>query len=100
MQTAKEILTYLDMFFCSVWGITLTDILPTLLSTPTALFSTVDNFIKLLFSLAGFVYLILRIWNYYHTSKLNRELKKLDIEHKKNESFYKKWNNEFLEEKV
>jgi hypothetical protein len=93
MQTIKTALNLIDVFFGTIWGLTLTEVLPLLTSGSTAVFTQVDSIIKVLFSLAGLVYLVVRIIHYYHMSKLNRDIKRLEIEQlkfKKDENITKR----------
>ena len=99
MQQIKSILNFIDIVLGTFWSITLVEVMPLLTSGTTIVFTQVDNLIKILFSLAGLVYLIFRIINYWHMSKLNREIKRLEIYRLSNENLIVKFGEEFLKDK-
>ena len=99
MHTIKSFLNFIDIILGTFWSITLIEVVPLVTSSPVVVFSQVDNIIKILFSLAGLVYLIFRIINYWHMSKLNREIKKLEIYRLKNENLIVRLGEEFLKER-
>ena len=99
MHTIKSFLNFIDIILGTFWSITLIEVVPLVTSSPVVVFSQVDNVIKILFSLAGLVYLIFRIINYWHMSKLNREIKKLEIYRLKNENLIVRLGEEFLKER-
>lgn len=99
MQQIKTFFNIIDLFFGTWWSITLVEVMPLLTSGTTIVFTQVDNLIKILFSLAGLVYLIFRIINYWHMSKLNREIKRLEIYRLSNENLIVKFGEEFLKDK-
>jgi len=99
MQQIKTFLNLIDIFLGTFWSMTVIEVVPLLTSGTTLVFTQVDNIIKILFSLAGLVYLIFRIINYYHMSKLNREIKRLEIYKLNNEKFFVDFNKEFLNDK-
>ena len=89
MHTIKEIFSFLDITFAMLWSYTTIDLAQMLLIGGfTNSFTTIDSVVKLLLSLAGLVYFVLRIHNYYHKSKLERamlreQLEKLEKENNK-----------------
>ena len=99
MHTIKSFLNFIDIILGTFWSITLIEVVPLVTSSPVVVFSQVDNIIKILFSLAGLVYLVFRIINYWHMSKLNREIKKLEIYRLKNENLIVRLGEEFLKER-
>lgn len=99
MQQIKTFFNLIDILLGTFWSMTVIEIVPLLTSGTTLVFTQVDNIIKILFSLAGLVYLIFRIINYYHMSKLNREIKRLEIYKLNNEKFFVDFNKEFLNDK-
>jgi len=99
MQQIKTFFNLIDILLGTFWSMTVIEIVPLLTSGTTLVFTQVDNVIKILFSLAGLVYLIFRIINYYHMSKLNREIKRLEIYKLNNEKFFVDFNKEFLNDK-
>ena len=78
MQTFKEIFGYLDYIFMTYWGFTIIDL--TSIFMAGNIFSTVDNIIKLLFALAGLIFLIIRGHHYFLDKQLDRKIKKENLE--------------------
>lgn len=83
MVKIKTFLLGLDYFWLSVSGYSFIDIIGTFFSGNLAM-SSIDNFIKLLFSMAGLIYLCVRIYNSIMMSKLEREYKEQEIIEKQN----------------
>ena len=81
MHTIKEIFGFLDVTFAMLWSYTTIDVAQMLLigSLPSS-FTTIDNLIKLLLSLAGLFYFILRTHHFFHKWKLERAKLKEEIE--------------------
>jgi hypothetical protein len=98
MQHIKSLLNFIDIILGTFWSVTLIEVVPLLTSGSTVIFTQIDSLIKILFSLAGLVYLIFRIINYWHMSKLNRELKKLEIYKLSNQKTIIDFKKEFLSE--
>jgi hypothetical protein len=86
------------------WGYTVFEIMPLVASGSPIILTQFDNLIKMLISLAGLVYLIIRINHYYRNSKLDRELKAVELISKQEElskkdlKFLKKFYEEFLKD--
>lgn len=78
MVKIKAFLLSLDWIFLSLSGYSFIDIASTLVSGNLAM-SSIDNFIKLLLSIAGFVYLCARTYHFIMKSSLERELLREDI---------------------
>lgn len=78
MHHFKEIIHFLDYTFAIVWGVTVYDLVIAI--NIRSVFSTIDNIIKLAFALIGLVYTAVRLHHYYHISKLDREIKKEQLE--------------------
>lgn len=74
-----------DFVFCSASGYSFLDLLNTLISGNLAL-ARIENFIKLLFSMVGLVYLCIRIYHFNKKSGLERELLEEEIIAKQNEN--------------
>lgn len=85
MVKIKTFLLSLDWICLSVSGYSFIDIAGTLVSGNLAL-SSIDNFIKLLLSMAGFIYLCARTYHFIFKSSLERELLKEDIIAKQQEN--------------
>lgn len=66
-------------------GYSLIDIINTIISGNLAL-SGIENFVKLLFSMGGLVYLCVRIYNTIMKSRLERRMMRADIEAKEIEN--------------
>jgi len=75
MQQIKAFFNLLDIFFGTAWSVMVMDTLPLLTSGSTIVFTQADNFMKLLFSIAGLIYLVFRIHHYHKNTKLDRDLK-------------------------
>lgn len=85
MVKIKAFLLSLDYIFLTVSGYSFIDIASTLFSGNLAM-SSIDNFIKLLLSMAGFVYLCARTYHFIVNSSLERELKREEIIEKQQEN--------------
>lgn len=99
MQQIKSFFNLLDLIVGTFWSMTLIEIVPLLTSGTTIVFTQADNIMKFILSLLGTVYLAFRIYNYWHMSKLNREIKRLEIYRLRNENLIVKLGEEFLKEK-
>lgn len=89
MQFLKDLYTGLDITISAYWGFTALELINTVMyNSATIVFSTVDNVIKLIFSLAGLIYMLFKMHHFYHKSKLERA--KLREELKQIESLNKK----------
>ena len=81
------------------------DTIPLLTSGSTIVFTQADNFMKFMFSLAGLVYLVFRIHHFHKNSKIDRDLKAIELIYKQEElskrdlKFLKKFYEEFLKDK-
>lgn len=96
MERVKVFLLSLDWIFLTISGYSFIDIASTLVAGNLAM-SSFENFIKLLLSMAGFVYLCARTYHFIMKSALEREMLKEEIIEKRNGNFKKKWNTEFIE---
>lgn len=105
MQHIKSLLNFIDIMLGTFWSVTLIEVVPLVTSGTTVVFTQLDNVIKILFSLAGLVYLLVRINHYYRNSKIDRELKAIELIYKQEElskrdlKFLKKFYEEFLKDK-
>lgn len=91
MVKIKTFLLGLDWIFLSISGYSFIDIASTLVAGNLAM-SSIDNFIKLLLSIAGFVYLCARTYHFIMKSSLEREMLReeitaKEIENHKNNTF-------------
>lgn len=101
MHQIKEFLNFLDLVVGTFWSLTIMDLYPIIFSGQIT-FSSVANlstFVNLLLAIAGLVYLIFRIIHFVRMSKLHIEFKRQEIIEKKNANFYKKFHDEFLDNK-
>lgn len=96
MAKIKAFLLTLDWIFLTISGYSFIEISSTLVAGNLAM-SSIDNFIKLLLSMAGFVYLCARTYHFIMKSALEREMMKEDLIEKKNKNFPKKFYDEFIE---
>lgn len=101
MQQIKDFLNFLDYIVATFWGFTVIEIMPLLTSGSASLtvLNSVSEFIKVLFAIAGLIYLIVRLMHFIKMSKINIDIRKEELEEKKNANFYKKFNNEFIDKK-
>ncbi len=95
MVKIKAFLLGLDWICLSISGYSFIDIIGTML-TGNLYMSSIDNFIKLLLSMAGFVYLCARTYHFIMKSSLDREYRREEIIEKQNANFDKKNSNGFL----
>jgi len=96
MAKVKAFLLGLDWFFLTVSGYSFIDIAGTLISGNLAM-ASLENFVKLLLSMAGFVYLCARTYHFIMKSALEREMLKEDIIAKRNDNFPKRFKKEFID---
>ncbi len=85
MVKLKAFLLTADYIVLSISGYSFIDILSTMLTGNLAL-SSMENFVKLLFSIAGLVYLCVRIFNAMMKASLERDLMREEIIAKQNEN--------------
>lgn len=85
MVKIKAWLLTADYIVLSISGYSFIDILSTMLTGNLAL-SSMENFVKLLFSFAGLVYLCVRIFNAMMKASLERDLMREEIIAKQNEN--------------
>lgn len=85
MVKIKEFLLGLDWIFLSLSGYSFIDIASTLVAGNLAM-SSFENFIKLLLSMAGFIYLCARTYHFIMKSSLERDLLREDIIAKQQEN--------------
>lgn len=85
MVKIKTALLGLDFVFLSISGYSLLEIIETL-SRGTFAMEELDSLLKLLLSIAGFVYLCVRIYNSYTMERLNRDFRKQEIIQKRIEN--------------
>lgn len=96
MVKIKNFLLGLDWIFLSISGYSFIDVAGTLVAGNLAM-ESFENFVKLLLSMAGFVYLCARTYHFIMKSGLEREMLREEIIAKKNDNFPKKWAKEFIE---
>lgn len=96
MVKVKSFLLGLDWVFLSISGYSFIDIASTIISGNLAM-SSIENFIKLLLSIAGFVYLCARTYHFIMKSSLERDLLKEDVIAKQNENHKNNTYNYFKE---
>lgn len=96
MAKVKAFLLGLDWFFLTVSGYSFIDIAGTLIAGNLAM-SSLENFVKLLLSMAGFVYLCARTYHFIMKSALEREMLKEDIIAKRNDNFPRRFKKEFID---
>ena len=105
MHQIKTFLNFVDIAMGAFWSVTFIELLPIVYSGPALILSDIDNVIKLLFSIAGLIYLLLRIQHYYKNTKLDREIKAIDLISRQEELskkdlvFLKKFYEEFLKDR-
>ena len=97
MQQVREFLNLLDYIVGTFWGFTLIEVVPSVISSglfPSAL-SGISDFIKVMFSIAGFIYLVVRLIHFIRMSKINVEIRKEELYEKQNANFKQKFENNF-----
>ncbi len=85
MAAIRLLFNILDVFFLSIWGLTIIDLLKL---ADGNYYADLDNWIKTLMALAGLIYFLITIPHKVKMQKLDRKLKeeqieKLEIENKK-----------------
>lgn len=85
MVKIKAFILSADFICLTASGYSFIDIINTLISGNLDL-AGIENFIKLLFSMAGLVYLCVRIYHFTKKSSLERELLEEEIIAKQNEN--------------
>jgi mannose/fructose/N-acetylgalactosamine-specific phosphotransferase system component IIC len=76
MNNIKEVFYWLDGFFTVVWGVTIIDLIPSI--SMGYVFTSVDNVIKIAFSLVGLVYALCRL--IFYVIKSQQEIIKMKRE--------------------
>jgi hypothetical protein len=101
MHQVREFLNFLDYIVGTFWGITLVDIAPTLLSNGISIgiLSDLSEFIKILFAIAGLIYLIFRLLHFIRMSKINVSIRYEELRKLERDNFKYKWDDEFLKDK-
>lgn len=86
MQQIKEFLNFLDVIVGAFWSFTVMEMIPLVIYGQVIIspLSRVSDFVNLLLTIAGLVYLVVRIIHFIKMSKLNIEYKKQEIIEKKN----------------
>lgn len=77
MTKLKALYNLLDTVFLGIWGLTIMDLLPLF---QVDLFSTLDNTIKSLMALVGFIYFIVTIPHKLKMQRLERKIKEEELE--------------------
>lgn len=77
MATIKLLWNILDIFFLSIWGLTIIDVLKI---ADGGSYSSLDGWIKTLMALAGLIYFIITIPHKVKMQRLDRKLKREEIE--------------------
>lgn len=85
MVKIKEFLLGLDWIFLTLSGYSFIDIASTLVAGNLAM-SSLENFIKLLLSMAGFIYLCARTYHFIMKSAIERDLLKEEVIAKQQEN--------------
>lgn len=98
MVKIKAFILTADWIVFTASGYSFIDLLNSIISGNLAL-SGIENFVKLLFSMAGFVYLCVRIYHFIMKSSLEREMLREDIIAKQNEN-HKNNTFKYMQEKL
>ena len=101
MHQVREFLNFLDYIVATFWGFTLIEVVPIVTggNILPEIMSSLSDFIKVLFSIAGLIYLIFRLIHFIRMSKINIEIRKEELYEKQNANFRDKFKNEFLNDK-
>ena len=84
MQHFKHIIATADMAVTALWGVCVIDLLP-FDWLPTIL-SHVDIGVQKMIAIGGLIFLYLRIHNYWHINKINRDIKRAELKKLTNEN--------------
>lgn len=77
MGTIKLFWNILDIFFLSIWGLTIIDILK---MAEGNYYANLDNWIKTLMALAGLIYFLITIPHKIKMQRLDRKMREEEIE--------------------
>ena len=77
MGTIKLFWNILDIFFLSIWGLTIIDILK---MAEGNYYASLDNWIKTLMALAGLIYFLITIPHKIKMQRLDRKMREEEIE--------------------
>jgi hypothetical protein len=95
MNQVKDFLNFVDIIVGTFWGFTVLEIFPILNTGTTIVFTQIDNIIKISFAFVGLVYAIVRLVNFFHMARLNRDYRKQEIIEKERKNLYYNWTEEF-----
>lgn len=95
----KDFFAVIDVFVGGLWSFTMLEIMPIVFSGKIAkeLFSSASGIVNFLLAVAGLIYLFVRLLHFIKISKINIEIRKQDLIAKRNQNFYNKYNNEFID---
>ena len=96
MVKVKAFLLGADFVVLSISGYSFIDIISIFFSGNLAM-SSIDNFIKLLFSMGGLIYLCVRIYNNITMGRLDRKYKEQEIIAKQQENHKNNTYKQFIE---
>ena len=101
MQQVRDFFNFLDYIVATFWGITLIEIIPIIVSNgiTTGIMSNLSELIKILFAVAGLIYLIFRLVHFIRMSKINVAIRREELRKIERENFPSKWNDEFIKNK-
>ena len=98
MHQVRDFLNFLDYIVATFWGFTLVEVVPVIATEGLSfnILSSLSEFIKILFAIAGLIYLVFRLIHFVKMSKINVQIRNQELKKLEGENFKAKWNNEFL----
>jgi hypothetical protein len=101
MHQVREFLNFLDYVVATFWGITVAEVVPLIAADglSISILSSLSDLIKVLFSIAGLIYLIFRLLHFVKMSKVNVSIRKEELRKIERENFKYKWHDEFINDK-
>jgi undecaprenyl pyrophosphate phosphatase UppP len=97
MHQIKELISFLDFTFATVWGFTIIEVLPAV--EAGILFPNLNDGIKTAFAFVGLLYAIIKLIILFRKAKQDERYRDQEIEAMKNKNFYSKFNRDFLKRK-
>lgn len=84
MANMKLIFKIFDIFFVSIWGLTIMDLIK--ITTKSEALLNIDTTIKTIMAIVGLIYFLIQIPHKIKMQKLDREFKEKEIEKIKREN--------------
>ncbi|MEA1848935.1 hypothetical protein U9K52_08435 [Chryseobacterium sp. MHB01] len=78
MQAIKSFINLMDYVVATFWGLTVYDIVGVLFAGNSI--ANLDGIIKILFAIVGLFYSCVRLYDFWHKSKIERKIKSEELE--------------------